>query len=106
MSRVPAVGVRSNMTRFESSGSYMGAAAKATESTAPALTIGRLEADYPTYCKALRMLIRDGHTLNKIKKTVCWDRLQLLHDAMPRVYRDPIVHYGMLKRDIESQQAV
>lgn len=69
------------------------------------MTIGRLEADYPTYCKALRLLIRDGYSLNKIKKTVCWDRLQLLHNAMPRAYRDPIVHYGMLKRDIDSAAA-
>jgi len=71
----------------------------------PALTIGHLEASYSTYCKALRILIRDGYALDKIKRTVCWERLQMLHDAMPRQYRDPVVHYGMLKRHLEAESA-
>ena len=66
------------------------------------LTIGKLEAGYPSYCKALRLLIRDGIPLDRIQRTVCWDRLQLLHAAMPRQYRDPLVHYSMLKRDVET----
>jgi hypothetical protein len=71
----------------------------------PALTIGHLEASYSTYCKALRILIRDGIPLDKIKRTVCWERLQMLHAAMPRQYRDPVVHYGMLKRHLEAESA-
>lgn len=69
------------------------------------LTIGKLEAGYPAYCKALRMLIRDGVPLEKIQRTVCWDRLNLLHSAMPRQYRDPLLHYSMLKRDVEAVAA-
>jgi hypothetical protein len=69
------------------------------------LTIGKLEAGYPAYCKALRMLIRNGVPLEKIRRTVCWDRLNLLHSAMPRQYRDPLVHYSMLKRDVEAVAA-
>ncbi len=71
----------------------------------PSLTIAQLEASYPAYCKALRMLIRDGLSLAKIKRTVCWDRLQLLHNTLPRQYRDPLVHYTMVKRDLETHQA-
>lgn len=69
----------------------------------PAITIAQLEAGYPAYCKALRMLVRDGLSINKIKRTVCWDRLQLLHASLPRQYRDPFVHYAMVKRDLEAQ---
>jgi hypothetical protein len=77
--------------------------AKAADS--PAITIAQLEASYPAYCKALRMLVRDGLSLSKIQRTVCWDRLQLLHTTLPRQYRDPLVHYAMVKRDVESQEA-
>ena len=75
-------------------------------STVPAITIAQLEASYPAYCKALRMLVKDGISLKKIQRTVCWDRLQLLHSTLPRQYRDPVVHYSMVKRDVESHQVV
>jgi hypothetical protein len=39
------------------------------------LRSGELKAQYPQYCKALRILIRDGATLAKVKRTVCWQRL-------------------------------
>lgn len=78
--------------------------AKATD--APSITIAQLEAGYPAYCKALRLLVRDGLSLNKIQRTVCWDRLQLLHTTLPRQYRDPLVHYAMVKRDIDNQNAL
>jgi hypothetical protein len=76
------------------------------QSSEPSITIAQLEARYPAYCKALRMLVRDGISLNKIQRTVCWDRLQLLHTTLPRQYRDPVVHYAMVKRDVEQQQAL
>jgi hypothetical protein len=50
--------------------------------------------------------VRDGISLNKIQKTVCWHRLQLLHTTLPRQYRDPVVHYAMVKRDVDSQQVI
>lgn len=50
------------------------------------------------------MLVRDGVSLKKIQRTVCWDRLQLLHTTLPRHYRDPLVHYAMVKRDVENQE--
>ena len=75
--------------------------AKPTDS--PAITVAQLEASYPAYCKALRLLVRDGLSLSKIQRTVCWDRLQLLHTTMPRHYRDPLVHYAMVKRDVDNQ---
>ena len=47
-----------------------------TAPQAPSITIGELEANYQLYCKALKMLIAEQRTLNKIKKTVCWGKLE------------------------------
>ena len=77
-----------------------------TTSAAPSITVAQLEASYSAYCKALRMLVRDGISLNKIKRTVCWDRLELLHTTLPRQYLDPEVHYAMVKRDVENEKAM
>lgn len=68
----------------------------------PGLTIAQLEAGYLAYCNALRMLIAQGRSLDQINRTVCWDRLSLLYRAFPRQYREPVMHYGMLKRQIEA----
>ena len=43
------------------------------------LSIGELEAKHPLYCKALKMLIKQGKTSAELERTLCWDRLQLLH---------------------------
>jgi hypothetical protein len=32
--------------------------------------------------------------------------LQLLHTTLPRQYRDPVVHYAMVKRDVDQLQAL
>jgi hypothetical protein len=40
-----------------------------------ALTIGELEASFPVYCKALRILIREERTIEQIQRSVCWHRL-------------------------------
>jgi hypothetical protein len=50
------------------------------------------------------MLIREGKTLTQIKRTMCWHRLVMLHERMPRQYRDPLLHYGMTKRALEAEQ--
>ena len=72
----------------------------------PALTLGQLEGRYPAYCKALKILIREGKTLNQIKRTMCWHRLEMLHERMPRQYRDPLLHYGMTKRALDADQGL
>ena len=75
--------------------------------TAPTagLRIGELEAQYPTYCKAMRLLVRDGIPLAKVKRTVCWERLSLLHTSLPRQYRDPELLFFNLQRELRDQQA-
>ncbi|MBM5816279.1 MAG: DUF3136 domain-containing protein [Cyanobacteriota bacterium] len=65
------------------------------------LTLGELEASYSLYCKAMRILIREGKTIDKIKRSVCWHRLHVLHTSMPRQYKNPEHLYFLLKRDIE-----
>lgn len=53
------------------------------------LKIGELEAKYPLYCKAMKILIKQGKTSNQLRRTLCWDRLRLLHRSLPRHYKSP-----------------
>ena len=66
---------------------------------ASSLSVGELEAQYPLYCKAMRILVRDGVTINKARRTVCWQKLEILHNWLPRQYREPEQLYLHLKRD-------
>jgi hypothetical protein len=66
------------------------------------LTIGKLEASYPMYCKALRILIREEKTIQQIQRSVCWHRLEKLHHCLPRQYKDPNQLYLHLKREIRA----
>ena len=68
-------------------------------SEAPKPSIGELEAGYPGCCKALRLLIRQGRSIEAIKRTVAWDRLKLLHNCLPTRYKDPDYLYALLKRE-------
>lgn len=67
-----------------------------------ALTIGELEASFPLYCKALRILIREGRSLEQVQRSVCWNRLTSLHQCYPRQYRDPNHLYFHLKRELAA----
>ena len=51
---------------------------------ASSLSVGELEAQYPLYCKAMRILVRDGITINKARRTVCWQKLEILLLAIAR----------------------
>jgi hypothetical protein len=57
---------------------------------------------YPTYCKALRLLIRDGRSFEAIQRTVCWERLSLLQKCLPGRYKSPDYLYALLKREVEQ----
>ena len=63
------------------------------------LTIDELEASHPTYCKALRILLCDGISANKARRTVCWSGLATLHGCLPRQYRDPQQLFFLLQRE-------
>jgi hypothetical protein len=67
------------------------------------LTIGKLEASYPLYCKALRILIREDKNIQEIQRSVCWHRLEKLHHCLPRQYKDPNQLYLHLKREIRAR---
>ena len=41
------------------------------------LSIGELEAKYPLYCKALKMLIKQGKTSAELERKLCLDRLRI-----------------------------
>ena len=66
---------------------------------ASSLSVGELEAQYHLYCKAMRILVRDGVTINKARRTVCWQKLEILHHCLPLQYREPEQLYLHLKRD-------
>ena len=63
------------------------------------LSIGALEAGYPLYRKVMRLLFRDGKTLEQIQPSLCWDRLRSPHHCLPRSDRDPELMY-FLHREI------
>lgn len=64
-----------------------------------ALSVAQLEAQYPLCCNALRLLVREDVGLTKARRTVCWQRLELLHRSLPREYRDPEILYLHLRRE-------
>lgn len=70
-----------------------------TEARAANLTVGELEANYHLYCKALRILVREGKSLVKIQRTVCWDRLETIFHCYPSRYKSPDYLYVLLKRE-------
>ena len=55
----------------------------------PKITIDELEAKYPLYCKALKLLVKDSRGVEEIKRSLCWDRLALLHRSLPGRYKSP-----------------
>ena len=67
-----------------------------------ALTIGELEASFPLYCKALRILIREEKSIEQIQRSVCWHRLEKLLHCLPKHYKDPNHLYFHLKREISA----
>ncbi len=66
------------------------------------LTIGELEANFALYCKALRILVLEGKTIDQIRRSVCWNRLECLHRCLPQQYRNPEHLYFLLKRENNS----
>ena len=73
-----------------------------TSISTPGLTIGELEANYPLYCKAMRLLIREGKTIAKVRRTVCWQRLEILHNCLPTQYREPDYLFALLQRELSA----
>lgn len=60
------------------------------------------QANYGGYCRAMRMLVAEGKSLNKIRRTVCWKRLEVLHRLAPSRYREP----GGLYQELHSLVAI
>jgi hypothetical protein len=71
-------------------------------SPAPSLTIGELEAKYPIYCKALRMLLREGNSQKTIERTLCWSRLAALHHSLPKRYKSPEYLFWLFRREAQD----
>ena len=72
--------------------------------TTSSVSIGELEAKYPLYCKALKMLIKQGKTSAELQRTLCWDRLCLLHRSLPRQYKSPERLMLMIQAEFSSIQ--
>jgi len=69
-------------------------------------TIADLESGFPSYCKALRLLVEAGNSLEKVKRTICWDCLQRLHSSLPKIYHSPeylfykFIHTRLILKEI------
>jgi hypothetical protein len=59
--------------------------------------LAQWRAHYEGYCRAMRMLVEEGKSLNKIRRTVCWKRLEALHRSAPERYREPVGLYHQLQ---------
>ncbi len=64
------------------------------------IAIGELEASYTMYCKTMRILIREGKTLEQVQHSICWNRLGILHVCLPRQYQGPGQIYIQMQREI------
>jgi hypothetical protein len=76
----------------------------AAMSDSKGLTIGELEAKYFLYRKALKQLLLEGRSATGIEKTLCWSRLETLHNCLPRQYKSPDHIRHQLKREIEQDR--
>ena len=70
------------------------------------ISIGELESKYPLYCKALKMLIKQGKTSAELQRTLCWDRLCLLHRSLPRECKSPERLMLIIQAELSSIQDV
>ncbi len=68
--------------------------------SAAKLNIDELEAGYPLFCKALRLLILKGNSVKDIEKTVCWGHLETLNRCLPGRYKAPTYLMALIKRKI------
>jgi len=76
------------------------ASAPLSSATAAPPTIGELEAKYSLYCKAIRLLLREGRSPEAIRRTLAWSRLEQLHTCLPGRYKSPDYLLAVLKRDL------
>ncbi len=58
-----------------------------------------LDEHYGSYCRAMRMLVREGKSLKNVQRTVCWQQLARLHDCRPTRYQEPDALYQRLRRE-------
>lgn len=56
---------------------------------ASGLSVGELEAQYPLNWKAMRILVSEGVTMTRARRTVCALKLEILHHCLPGQYREP-----------------
>ena len=68
--------------------------AQATRPQLSGLRIDELEAHYPAYCKAMRLLVRGGASVARVRRTVCWERLALLQQPKPPKGLRELRRYG------------
>jgi hypothetical protein len=59
-----------------------------------------LDCRYSLYSQAMRLLIREGQTLQQLQRSICWARLMSLHQILPALYCDPVQLYINFKQEI------
>ena len=48
----------------------------------------------------MRLLIKEGRSLEEVSRTVCWSRLEQLHTCLPSRYKSPDYLFVVLRRDL------
>ena len=48
----------------------------------------------------MRLLLKEGRTMEEIQRTVCSSRLEQLHICLPSRYKSPDYLHAVLKRDL------
>jgi len=66
------------------------------------LSLPALEANYGTYLRTLRLLVAQGYSLLRIQRSLCWIRLQHLHQGLPGKYREPDLLYQELRANVHG----
>ncbi len=61
------------------------------------LSLAALEANYATYLGTLRLLVQQGYSLSRVQRTLCWIRLQHLHQGLSGKYCEPDELYWQLR---------
>jgi len=52
----------------------------------------------------MRLLLREGCSQKQIERTVCWDRLAILHHSLPKNYKSPEYLFWLFRREYQQQQ--
>ena len=88
---------------MDSNNSYRKEMAAITVTHEPSLT--ELRETEAVYTRAMKYLVADGAKEGEVRESVCWQRLNRLHQALPDRYGNPRALFLSLQAHQRSQKA-